>query len=142
MAKFQVSGNSYIEIDDSGGTPRNLTPYLAEIESLGKEVSFLDVTGLDDAAQRIIAGPEQDQEFELDGAFDNTATTGPDAVLSGIVGKTGTVSYGPAGNGSGQRKITGEFLCLSYRITSRINNLVRFKARFQQDDAISITTWA
>ena len=142
MAKFQVSGNSYIEIDDSAGTPRNLTPYLVEIESLGKEVSFLDVTGLDDAAQRVIAGPEQEQEFELDGVFDDTATSGPDAVLSGIVGKIGTVSYGPAGKSAGQRKITGEFLCLSYSIASRINRLVRFKAKFRQDDAISITTWA
>ena len=66
----------------------------------------------------------------------------PDAVLSGIVGKIGTVSYGPAGNASGQRKVTGEFLCRSYHIVSKVNNQVRFAARFKQDDAISITTWA
>jgi hypothetical protein len=63
-------------------------------------------------------------------------------VFSGIVGKAGTVSYDPVGSSSGQRKITGEFLCLSYRIVSKVGDQVRFEARFKQDDAITLTTWA
>ena len=51
------------------------------------------------------------------------------------------MSYGPAGNSSGQRKITGEFLCLSYRVISKLGDQVRFEARFKQDDAITLTTW-
>ena len=141
MAKYAVAGSSHIEIDDAGGTPRDLSRYVDEIEPLGKEATFLDVTGLNDAASRVIAGIEQAQDFTLRGAFDDTATSGSDAVLSGIVGKIGTVSYGPAGNASGQRKISGEFLCLSYRIISRLNDQVRFEARFKQDDTISVTTW-
>lgn len=141
MAKFAVSGSSYIEIDDAGGTPRNLSAYVEELEPLGKVMALLDVTGLNDAAQRVIPGVELAQEFTLRGAFDNTATSGPDAVLGGIVGKTGTVSYGPAGNGSGQRKINGEFLCLSYQIISQAGRQVRFAARFRQDGAVSVTTW-
>src|SRR5918992_4198889 len=128
MAKYPVAGNSYIEVDDAEGTPRDLSPYLEEIEPLGPEVSFLDVTGLNDTAQRVIAGVQSGREFALRGFFDDTATTGPDAVLSGIVGQIGTVSYGPAGNSSGQRKVIGEFLCLSYRIISKVNNQVRFEA--------------
>ncbi len=141
MAKFAVSGSSYIEIDDAGGTPRNLSAYLEELEPLGREVSLLDVTGLNDAAQRLVAGVELAQGFTLLGVFDNTATTGPDAVLAGLVGKTGTVSYGPAGNGSGQRKVTGEFLCVSYRVISQAGRQVRFRAQFRQDGAVSFTTW-
>ena len=141
MVKFAVAGSSYIEIDDAGGTPRDLSAYLEELEPLGKIVSVLDVTGLNDAAQRVIAGAELAQEFTLLGVFDNTATTGPDAVLAGLAGKTGTVSYGPAGNGPGQRKITGEFLCVSYRIISQAGHQVRFSARFRQDGAVSVTTW-
>jgi hypothetical protein len=57
------------------------------------------------------------------------------------VGQIGTVSYGPAGNSSGQRKITGEFLCLSYRIISKVNNQVRFEAWFKPDGAVSVTSW-
>jgi hypothetical protein len=142
MAKYLAAGNSYIEVDDVGGTPRNLSAYIEEIRPLGQEVSFLDVTGLNDTAQRVMAGVGTGQELLLRGAFDDTDTTGPDAVLSGIVGKTGTVSYGPAGSSPGQRKITGEFLCLSYRIVSKVGDQVRFEARFKQDDAITLTTWA
>jgi hypothetical protein len=99
MAKYPVAGNSYVEVDDAGGTPHDLSPYLDEIEPLGPEVSFLDVTGLNDTAQRVIAGVQLGLEFTLRGLFDDT-TAGPDAVLSGIVGQTVTLSYGPAGNGS------------------------------------------
>ena len=115
MAKFPADGSSYIEVDDSGGTPRNLSPYVDEIELLGQKVAFLDVTGLSDTAQRVIAGIQLSQDFMLRGAFDDQTITGPDAVLTGIVGQIGTVSLGPAGNSAGQRKINGEFLCLSYQ---------------------------
>jgi hypothetical protein len=141
MAKYPVAGNSYIEVDDLGGTPRNMSAYVDEIGPLAQEVSFLDVTGLNDTAQRVIPGVEPGQELVLRGDFDDTSTTGVDAVLSGIVGKTVTVSYGPAGSSSGQRKITGEFLCLSYRVISKLGDQVRFEARFKQDNAITLTTW-
>jgi hypothetical protein len=78
MAKYPVAGNSYIEVDDAEGTPRDLSPYLEEIEPLGPEVSFLDVTGLNDTAQRVIAGVQSGREFALRGLFDDTAATGPD----------------------------------------------------------------
>lgn len=83
MAKYPVAGNSYIEVDDSGGTPRDLSVYIQEIGPLGEEASFLDVTGLNDTAQRVISGVGTGQELVLRGAFDDTATTGPDAVLAG-----------------------------------------------------------
>ena len=142
MAKYPVAGNSYVEVDDAAGTPRNLSAYVDEIAPLGVAVSFLDVTGLNDTAQRVISGVEVGQEFLLKGVFDDTVTSGPDVVLAGIVGKIGTISYGPAGNGSGQRKLSGEFLCVGYRAISKVGGQVRFVARFKQDDAISITTWA
>ena len=97
MAKFPADGSSYIEVDDSGGTPRNLSPYVDEIQLLGQKVVFLDVTGLSDTAQRVIAGIQLSQDFILRGAFDDQTITGPDAVLTGIVGQIGTVSLGPVG---------------------------------------------
>lgn len=79
MAKFSAEGSSYVEVDDSGGTPRNLSPYVDEIELLGQKVGFLDVTGLSDTAQRVIASIQLSQDFILRGAFDDQATIGPDA---------------------------------------------------------------
>ena len=146
MAKVPAAGSSYIEIDDAGGTPRNLSPYVAEVDPVGRLVSARDVTGLNDTSRQVIAGIEPPQEFTLRGFFDDTPATGPDAVLAGIVGKAVTVSYGPAGKSAGQRKITGEFLCLSYQVggqaaEGRDVGLVRFTARFRQSGPVTLTTW-
>ncbi len=147
MAKVPVSGRSYIEVDDAGGVARDLSPSVAEVEPIGMQVTALDVTALNDRSRQVSAGPEPAQQFTLHGLFDDTPVTGSDAVLSGIVGRVVTVSYGPAGKGTGQRKVTGQFLCTSYQVGGRAEGarnagLVRFVARFQQSGSVTLTTWA
>ena len=141
MARYFVAGNTHIEVDDAAGTPRDLSAYVDELEPLGEEVSWLDVTGLSDTVQRVIAGEKVSQEFLLRGVFDDTAAVGPDAVLAGIVGRIVTVSSGPSGNFSPRRRITGEFLCLAYRVVSRLGTDVRFEARFKQDGPLTLAAW-
>ena len=146
MPSAPVAGNSHIEIDDSGGTARNLSPWVEEVEPLGQQVSAVDVTGLNDTSRQVAAGVEPVQEFALRGLFDATPVTGPDAVLAGIVGKAVTVAYGPAGKAAGQRKISGEFLCLSYQVGGRTEEgrnpgLVRFTARFRQSGPVTLGVW-
>ena len=146
MAKYPAAGHSYIEVDDAGGVPRNLSPYVEEVEPLGRQVSWRDVTGLNDEAPQVTAGTEPAQEFNLRGIFDDTPVSGPDAVLAGIIGRVVTVSYGPAGRQAGRRKITGEFLCLGYQVGGKAgpgagDGLVRFSARFRQSGAVVVTVW-
>ena len=147
MAKVSVAGHSYIEIDDVDETARNLSGCVEEVEPVGQEVLAVDVTGLNDVSRQVIAGLEPAQQFTLRGLFDDTPVTGSDAVLSGIVGRVVTVSYGPAGNGAGQRKITGQFLCFSYLVGGRTGDgkevaPVRFVARFQQSGPVTLGVWA
>ena len=146
MPRVPVAGNSYIEIDDSGGTSRNLSAWVEEVEPLGQQVSAVDVTALNDTSRQVARSVEPVQEFVLRGLFDATPVTGPDAVLSGIVGMVVTVAYGPAGNKTGQRKISGEFLCLSYQVGGRAEagrypGLVRFTARFRQSGPVTLGVW-
>ncbi len=147
MPKVPVAGRSYIEIDDVDGVLRNLSPYVEEVEPLGPQVAVLDVTGLNDPSRKVIAGLEPVQQFTLRGLYDDTPVTGPDAVLAGVVGKVVTVSYGPAGNGAGQRKVTGRFLCVSYQVGGKLEDgkrvgMVRFVALFQQSGPVTLTEWA
>ena len=146
MPRTPVAGNSYIEIDDSGGTPRNLSAWVEEVDPLGRQVSAVDVTALNDTSRQVAPGVEPVQEFTLRGLFDDTPVTGPDAVLAGIVGRVVTVAYGPAGNAAGQRKISGQFLCLSYQVGGRAEEgrnpgLVRFTTRFRQSGPVTLGTW-
>lgn len=147
MAKVAVAGRSYIEIDDADGTAHNLSGCVEEVEPMGQQVSAVDVTGLNDISRQVVSGLEPAQQFNLRGLFDDTPVTGSDAVLSGIVGRVVTVSYGPAGNGAGQRKITGEFLCFSYQVGGGVKDgkevaPVRFVARFQQSGSVTLGVWA
>ena len=79
MARYPMAGHSHIEVDDAAGTPRDLSPWIVEIEPLGRA--------------------------------------------------------------PGQRKISGEFLCLSYQVMGRVDGPVRFIARFRQTGPVTLGVW-
>lgn len=141
MTGYSSAGRSYVAVEDAGGTARDLSPWVERVGSLGRELGARDASGVNDGAPRTAAGSELAQEFTLSGRWDDTPAIGPDAVLSGIVGRTVAVDYGPAGNGPGQRRVSGRFVCLSYRISSAAGEPVRFTAVFRQDGPASLGTW-
>ena len=141
MTGYSSAGRSYVAMADAGGVTRDLSPWVERVGPLGRELSPRDATGVNDGAPRTAAGTEIAQEFTLSGRWDDTPGIGPDAVLSGIVGRTVAVEYGPAGNGPGRRRVSGRFVCLSYRISSAAGEPVRFEARFRQDGPVELGTW-
>ena len=120
---------------------RDLSSWIEEVGPVGKSISALDVTGVNDASARTAAGPASAQEFTVSGRWDDAPHIGPDAVLSGVVGRSVAVEYGPVGNAPGQRRVSGTFVCLSYRIGSRIGKPVRFEATFRQDGPVTLGVW-
>ena len=141
MTGYASTGRSYVAVADADGVMRDLSPWVERVGPLGRELSGRDVTGVNDTTARTAAGPEAAQEFILSGRWDDTPAIGPDAALSGIVGRSVQVDYGPVGNGAGTRRVSGRFVCLSYRITSRAGEPVRFEARFRQDGPAELGTW-
>lgn len=142
MTGYASAGRSYVAVADIGGTLRDMSPWVERVGPLGLEFAGRDVTGVNDAAPQTAAGPTAAQEFALSGRWDDTPAIGPDAVLSGIVGRSVAVEYGPVGNATGQRRVSGTFVCLSYRIGSRAGEPVRFEATFRQDGPVELGTWA
>ena len=141
MTAYSSAGRSYLAVADAGGVMRDLSPWVERVGPLGRELDARDAAGVNDGAPRTAAGAELAQEFTLSGRWDDTPVIGPDVVISGIVGRTVTVEYGPAGNGPGQRRVSGRFVCLSYRISSAAGEPVRFESRFRQDGPASLGTW-
>lgn len=141
MTGYASAGRSYFAVADSAGTMQDLSPWVERVGPLGLVLAGLDVTGVNDAAARTAAGPSAAQEFTLSGRWDDTPTTGPDAVLSGIVGRSVSVDYGPVGSAPGQRRVSGSFVCLSYRIGSKAGETVRFEAAFRQDGPVTLGAW-
>ena len=141
MSGYASAGRSYVAVEDAGGVKRDLSSWVERVSPLGRELAAHDVTGVNDTAVRTVAGPDIAQEFTLSGQWDDTPAIGPDAVLSGVVGRTVAVEYGPVGNAPGQRRVSGKFVCLSYRIGSKAGEPVRFEAAFRQDGPVELGVW-
>ena len=140
MSRYKVAGNSMVRIDNNLGTLTNLTSYVETISALGKEVDAIDVTAFADTAERVIAGIEKGQEFTIEGKFDDTATTGPDAVLAPLVGTLGTWEWLPKGTAAGSRKFSGEALCIRYTVEGAVKDAVKFSAVFKVDGTVIVGT--
>lgn len=141
MAKYKVAGNSVVRIDrTAGGTLDAISTYVDTIEGIGREYDALDVTQFTDSAERVIPGIERAQEIVLRGAFDDAATTGPDAILSTVVGTIVTFEWNPRGTASGARKFTGEFLVVSYHVVGEVKGRVNYEARLKLDNAMTVGT--
>ena len=141
MTGYASAGRSYVAVADSEGVMRDLSPWVERVGPLGRALAGRDVTGVNDGAARTAAGPAAAQEFTLSGRWDDAPVIGPDAVLSGIVGRSVAVEYGPVGNAPGQRRVSGRFVCLSYRISSKAGEPVRFEAAFRQDGPVELGVW-
>lgn len=141
MTGYASTGRSYVAVADADGTMRDLSAWVERVGPLGQALVGRDVTGVNDAAARTAAGPAGAQEFTLSGRWDDAPGIGPDAVLSGVVGLSVAVEYGPLGNAPGQRRVSGRFVCLSYRIGSRAGEPVRFEVAFRQDGPVTLGVW-
>ncbi len=95
-----------ISVDDSGGTPRDLSTQLKNIE-INQQIGEKEVTGFQAVANFIPGLPIH--EIKADVYFDSTATTGAFTVLRGIFGSSTskTISITPEVGGV---TYSGEFM--------------------------------
>jgi hypothetical protein len=127
---YKWSKDAVIECDDSGGTVRDLSQY-CDGTDMEKAFDELDTTGFGDSSQEVIAGLQKGS-FSIKFKWDDTATTGPDAVLAGAAGLVGTVSFYPAGTPAGatKPKYSAEALLKSFKITGQIGSLTMGQADY------------
>ena len=136
MAFFDSKASKFL-IDDTGGTQRDLSAYVTEVRGLPGPRNLNEVTALGDSGARFIPGLE-DVTITLHGIFDNTATTGPDAVLGPLRSHGSAVDfeYGPEGSGSGDVKYSGVCWVLSYELRSRVGSRVEWSAALQVEGTV------
>ena len=80
-------------------------------------------------------------KFSLKGNFDPTVTTGPAAVLTGLIGGGAkSVVFNPAGTASGELKRTVSAILTNYAETAPVGGKVPFTATFQGTGAVTFGT--
>ena len=141
MAFFDSKVSKFL-IDDIGSTQRDISAYVTEVRGLPGPRLLNEVTALGDSGVKFIPGLE-DVTITLRGMFDDTATSGPDAVLGPLRVHTSAVDfeYGPEDSVSGDVKYSGTCWVASYELRSRVGNLVEWSASLQVEDTVTRGTY-
>lgn len=125
MAKYG-SDDAKIEVDNSGGSLVDLSDYITEINEVNVEALLQESTPVGVAwVEQLWTGIKQMQPVTLSGFYDDTASTGPDAVLGpSALGSTRTfqVTYG------GTKTTSVECIVTSYVRNIVSKELTRFSA--------------
>lgn len=108
-------------IDNSAAAPTDISEYCDSVDFPALSADTEEVSTFGATSKSYIAGL-LGGTISISGPWDAT----PDAVLFGIVGKTGTFSYKPGG---GVVTYSGECICTSYQISSPMGK-VTFSASF------------
>lgn len=82
-----------VEVDNSGGTPVDMSTYVRTVNGVDIQKVVNEITSAGDTAERwdsinLTSAPE----IVLAGPYDDTATTGPDAIFNSV-GDTRTVKF-------------------------------------------------
>lgn len=141
---FTHGKNAVMALRDINNTWVDMTSYLNEVTMPGK-AGTAETTVFGRGAKTFIGGLLEGQ-LTMKGFFDPTASTGPDAVLAGLLGSQPTKgmtvvgqvttqsNYGqfiicPSGSSSGVAAI-GDVVLTDYSISAPVSGVVSFSASF------------
>ena len=141
MPTFRHGKIAAFKLDDSAGVLRDLSTSLDNVD-FPRTADLAETTAFGATGKSFLVGLP-DNRITISGHFDATATTGPDVVLSGIIGveQTQTFEYGPEGTPTGRVRYTGECRLVSYEIGSPVGDKVSFSAELTVDGTVTRNTW-
>lgn len=85
-------------------------------------------------------GGLKDGTATITGIYDNTAGTGPRAVIQPLIGTVVPLVYQPEGLGSGKPTETVDVLVTGYTQTSPVADMVTWTAELQMSDDVASTS--
>ena len=138
MAKHG-SAEITITLDDQGGTPRIITPYVQELG--GMEIEAITVQSNPfgtDAEGHTPVGVSRTPDIAISGFHDDTATVGPHVVLRAI-DKTVTAASRTLAVVTGGGTFTVEGLVVKYGVVPSRNNLTGYTSLFRP---VALGVWS
>lgn len=116
-----------VEFDNSGGTLVDISNYVTEIGDVPKEALLEQVDAMGDSWEEWAhVGVSRGGEIELGGPYDDTATTGPDALLN-AVGSSRELKF----TFGGTKTVLWNTIIKSYTRVIARGELTKFKAVLQ-----------
>jgi len=132
---YAAGKDTVFKLDNSGGTLQTLTAYVESLQAAVQKIALLETTTMGDSAKDFITGLKEG-DFTISGPWEGATM---DAHLGGLLGNSATSSFEihPAGTGSGLPKYTGECWLESYDISSTVDGLVEYTAKFVCSGAVT-----
>lgn len=136
------SKESFFEIEDTGTTLRDMSGYLVAVDGLPGPRELNDASVLSSSGRQWHPTLEAGV-ITLELLWDETASTGPDAVFGPLRTHTvaTTFSYGPQGNTASEIKYSGECWVRNYQITSRVGSIVTARVELNVDGVVTRGTY-
>lgn len=140
MAFYHGKGLVF-KIDNAAGTITALTSYVDSVDlDNGVDMGETTTAGAED--KTFVSG-QAEHDLSISGKWDDTASTGPDAILFSLVGLEASSSFefGPAGSTAGKVKYLGECFMTGYKTSAPVGGVVTFTADFKITGAVTRTVW-
>ena len=136
MPTFVHGKSTHFEIDDTGGSSRDISDTLTSVD-FPETVDVAETTAFGSSAKSYIVGLT-DATVSVSGIWDATVDG---YFKGGAEPASRTFIYGPAGDTGGNVKYTGEAILTSYSTSNPIGDVVTFSAEFQCSGTITRTTF-
>lgn len=138
MAKYG-SASVTVNYDDSGGTARDVTQYITEMNGIEIEAVTDPTHAFGDAwEEHTGTGMSKVGDIQLKGFHDDTATSGPHVVFRTLdtspsaTSRTLAIAFGGT-NGTA----TVETRCIKYKVTGKVGNLSMFEATIRPTGSLA-----
>jgi hypothetical protein len=120
---FVHGSSGKISVDNAATALIDISAYVTSVEGFPGDAASHETTTFSKTTVTRSAGLF-DTKISINGLYDATC----DAVLAGIRGLVGTVTYLPAGTG---QTYSGEFLCTSYKVSTPVGGMQTWTANFE-----------
>lgn len=126
---FTHGKNTYVSLDGD-----DLSTYSNNVE-FNRTADSHDVTTFGKNSH-VYNGGLLDGEATIAGIYDNTAGTGPRAVIEPLIGTVVPLVHRPEGTGAGKPEDTVDVLVKTYDETSPVADMVTFSVELQFSDDV------
>lgn len=136
MPTFVHGKSTDFSLDDTSGTPRNISNVLTSVD-FPETIETAETTAFGSSAKSYIVGLK-DATISVSGIWDSTVDG---YVMGGSEPASRSFIYGPAGSTAGNVKYTGEAIVTNYSISNPVGDVVTFSLDLQVTGSVTRTTY-
>ena len=136
MPTFVHGKSTDFSLDDTAGTPRNISNTLTSVD-FPETIETAETTAFGSTSKSYIVGL-RDATISISGIWDSTVDG---YLMGGSEPASRSFIYGPAGSTGGNVKYTGEAIITNYSISNPVGDVVTFSLDLQVTGNVTRTTY-